>query len=183
MSSVSPRLPAFVAWKYDDRSHHWGSVTGCWFMKRAPSGFDGDSTWITSAPNAARVWAKNGPAQKAVKSPTRSPAKGNAVSGLPGFSLAPFEPDGGVSTRANSRASVAWAAAGSVAPTPGIGGCMRNGGAGCRNPPSGFTSNNPRSAPPSRVGIVSPLPTSTHGIRSSVASSTISAVVRSAAHA
>ena len=42
-----------------------------------PSGLWMDSTLTTSAPNAASRWVAAGPAQKAVRSTTRTPSSGN----------------------------------------------------------------------------------------------------------
>src|SRR3954471_10159901 len=112
---------------------------------------------MTSAPNNPSMWVRNGPAQNEVKSATRRPARGSAVgsaepsgrgrAGAAGGGTA--APAGGGAARGAGAAGDGTAApagrvavrmggpsfgAGSFSPTPGIGGCIRNGGAGCVNP-------------------------------------------------
>src|SRR3954451_19667710 len=120
MSSVTPRLLVLVAWKNDECSHHSPSVGGQWLMSRAPSGRTTDSTWITSAPNMAMVWVRNGPAQNDVKS-----AMGRPSNGRPGAAVGSMA--GGAGGRGSVRIGGPTAGAGAQARGPGMGGWKRNG--------------------------------------------------------
>ena len=135
MSIVTSRLFVLVAWKYGERSHHCGTVRGWWFISRAPSGRTVDSTWMTSAPNMPeRVGEERpGPERREVGDPQALERPG-AGAAPPGAG------DAGAVGRSTALIAGPTAGAGRTSPTPGIGGCMRNGGAGWRKPPSGLVS-------------------------------------------
>ena len=145
-----------------------------------PSGCFVDSMWITSAPSTAHTYPMIGPAQNAVRSTIRIPASGRLGAGVARRKRAPpVEPPpagGRDDARCRGRRPVRPRTA--AAPRPH---------------PTGTAPMAARSRPGSRrtirrrpggaySGRVAPLPTSATGIRNSVASSTISAVVRADVH-
>ncbi len=77
-SRVTPRLPALVPQNTGAHSHHWSVPGGRVLVKRMPSGRWTASTLTTSAPRAARVTLADGPAQKQVRSTTRTPVSGRS---------------------------------------------------------------------------------------------------------
>ncbi len=126
-----------------------------------------DSTWITSAPSAASAPAAIGPAHHAVRSSTRTPASGSSSGPI------------------DAAAARAW---GSIAPVcsprrgagRGNGGSsssMRHGRRGILNVFVASSTNTLRATNWSHSRMFSPLCTGATGMRSSLASRTVSAVV------
>jgi hypothetical protein len=152
-SRVTDRLPTFTPWNSQLYSHGRWVPAGGPAAKRMPSGRWMDSTFTTSAPRAARKWAADGPAQKAVRSTIRIPSSGSAGSRGPGTR------SGGAGTR--------WGGRGAAADR----GDSRHGGRGWRNP-AGLRRNTPRSAKWSMSAIDAPLPRGAMGMRNRLAVST-----------
>src|SRR5436190_23599187 len=115
---VTERLPGFVPWNVGPNSIQSGSDGGRTVAKRMPSGRVGDSILITSAPRVATWCVHAGPAQKAVRSSTVTPASGSV-------------PGGAVSLGAG--AAAVTGTTGSASPRTGDAD-IRNGGRGATNP-------------------------------------------------
>ncbi len=94
-SRVTSRLAGLTAWKIHPHSHQRSVDGPLALVKRIPSARWIDSTLMTSAPRATSTWVAEGPAQKAVRSITRTPSRPPRAA--PGGSRRPDRPvDGAV---------------------------------------------------------------------------------------
>ena len=166
--SVRSRLLVFDTRKCAPRSHHGPSRPVAPPVVRMPSMRVIDSTWMTSAPSAASTPVPAGPAHQAVRSSTRTSSSGSPAPGgrLGALGHARFD---GPGVLAEARRA-ARGGGGSVS-------SIRHGRRGMVNESVGSRTSTLRSTKCGIVVIVSPLPTGATGMRSSIARSTISAVV------
>ena len=125
---------------------------------------------MTSAPIAASHAVAAGPAQKAVKSSTRTPTSGRSPLGAPGSRAGAGQPspDSASLGATSSRSATPW---------------KRNGARGRIQDSPGCCTSTSRSIKWSNCGSSAPLPTMIAGTRASTQASTASSAVCSPVHA